>query len=372
LSFPASIFADLLEAYFLESVAITSVEIRSFLIARSAVTFKFSTASRAHEMTRAIAHLKSVLHINAPEGLTILVWDGSAQPTNHVLRAYLFALTNWWFNYTGKRGELLDVQSDVLSTSFQPDTGTLTVVDLQRNRAFYWKQDASRIPYYESCSPFRSLLHSWMRNRENYFVHGAAIGTPTGGILLVGKGGSGKSTTALSCLNSPLQIAGDDYCIVRKNANSGFEAHSLYCTAKLVEEKNLSAFPGLQPNVVNPVRTAGEKVAISLFEYKSSKLLDHFPIRAVFVPVITGKPDTSIVPCSAHAALIALAPSTLSQLPASGPVDLRFLAGLTRSLPCFHILLGTDIRRIPHAIAGFLQSDAAQQPDGETSLVGTR
>ena len=53
-------------------------------------------------------------------------------------------------------------------------------------------------------------------------------------------------------------------------------------------------------------------------------------------------------------ALMALGPSTLAQLPASGRKDLDSIARLVRSVPCFRMNLGTDLSRIAPAISGLL------------------
>lgn len=361
-------FTQLLEQYFQEAAQAEGVESRSFRIAGRSITFQFCGSRWLNEMTSAIAHLGHPQRSSPNDGLTISVWDGGMQPTNYLLRSYLYTLKNWWYEYTGKRGELLGINSDEISATYQPGIGVMSVVDLEGSRAFYWKADPSPLPYFETCSPCRSLLHSWMRSAGNYFVHGAAIGYRDGGVMLVGKGGSGKSTSALACLKSSLLYAGDDYCLVSANSSGGFDTHSLYCTAKLVEINNLNSFPELADNVINPQRIAGEKVALSLYGYKVGKLIDKFPLRAILVPVITGGTSTQILPCSPQHALMAIAPSTLSQLPSSGKEDLQFLGDLTRNIPCYRILLGTDLRQVPERISALLQSMSLHTPLGEHAI----
>lgn len=350
---------------------------RGFRIAGRAVDFQFAGGRWADELTRAFAHLEppapSDSPEDSPEKLAVSVWDGAAAPRNHVLRAYLFSLTNWWFEYTGPRGELLDIHDERLSATYHPDTGTLSVVDLQRGAGFYWKRDDSPMPYYESCAPFRSLLHSWMRGGGAQFVHGAAVGTAQGGVLLVGKGGSGKSTSALACLGSSLRVAGDDYCILESDlendARGDYQVHSLYCTAKVVGNADLDRFPALAGSVVNTARKAGEKVAISLHQNTAGVLIGHFPLRAILVPVVTGMAETRIVDCPAGDALMAMAPSTLSQLPVSGRDDLRFLGQMARRVPCYRLLLGRDIQKIPVKIHALLKSLGVERPVSEDALV---
>lgn len=355
-------FGDLLEDYFRESCEPGGIFERRRTIAGRNILFRFTSPAAAEQMTAALA-AEEALAAGFRAEYTVFVWDAAQSPRNHVLRAYLYVLANWWFSYTGKRGELVDLHSKDLLTAYLPDLRLMCAVDVPGNRAFYWKSDTTELPYYELCSPFRSLLHGWMRSQGRTFVHGAAVGFPTGGVMLVGKGGSGKSTSALSCLNSPLSYVGDDYCIVSGDPGTGYDVHSLYCTAKLVEEKNLEAFPEIADRVINPVRTGDEKVALSLRELRASKLRSHLPLRAILVPRIVGGDVTSIVPCPASEAVMAIAPSTVSQLPFSGREELQTLAELCRAVPTYRLLLGTRLEQTPIVIADLLATLGVTAPE---------
>ena len=362
-------FVELLQAYFAEAAQEQGLVHRSFRIGGSCIRLQFAGGRWSNELTRAFAHLDAPPGSDSRETLRVAVWDGRTPPRNHVLRAYLFTLTNWWFDYTGRRGELLDIHDGSVSATYHPDTTTLSVIDHDRAVAFYWKRDTSPIPYYETCAPFRSVLHSWMRKNGAQLVHGAAVGTASGGALLAGKGGSGKSTSALACLGSSLQFAGDDYCIVMEDERRGYAINSLYCTAKVVATSDLDRFPALAANVVNPQRTAGEKLAISLEQERAGNLIERFPLRAILAPFITGAVDTDVVPCSVGEALMALAPSTLSQLPVSGREDLRFLGNMARRVPCYQLRLGSDIRQVPVKILHLLQTLGVHDAVSEEALV---
>lgn len=79
-------------------------------------------------------------------------------------------------------------------------------------------------------------------------LHAAAIGTEEGAVLITGKGGIGKSTTALSCLQSGPYYFADNYLIVRLEPEP--LVYSLYCTAKLNADhvKNFPEFFKLVQN----------------------------------------------------------------------------------------------------------------------------
>jgi hypothetical protein len=346
--------SKLFHAYF-EEAAEAGVEERLFRIAGRTVAMRFAGDRWVDTFTRALGHL---LEPTGSPDLTLHVWDGGARPRNHLLRAYLFTLTNWWFEYTGPRGQLLDIHSNEMAAMYDPLSGLLSLVDYEGGSGFLWKRDLSEMPYFEICAPARVLLHAWFRSQSIQMVHGAAIGTENGGVLLAGPGGSGKSTSALACLDSGLRYLSDDYCMVSRD-RSGFRVHSLYGAAKLVDESDFRRLPRLAESVWNVQRAPGEKLAFFINEQRPEKLIGEFPLSAILVPTITGSHQTALEPCPPAHALEALAPSTMAQMPSSGAPDLAFMAEMVRRVPCYRLHAGTDVSRIPIALAELLTPSSA-------------
>lgn len=331
------------------------VEEKAFSIGGSEVRLRFAGERWITPLTRALNHLQ--LAAPAASGrpkLTVSILDGSIAPQNPLLHFYLKPLVDFWPDHTGPRGELLHLHGGSTLAFYTPGPDHLSIVDLESNLGFFWKRDLSPLPYYEAGSPLRTLLHAWMREQGVQFVHGAAVGCESGGVLMAGKGGSGKSISALACLHSDLRYAGDDYCLVSRPEGEEFRLHSLYNTAKLVGDCDLARFNDLASHVWNPQRAAGDKVTIFLGESFRQRLISQFPLRAILVPVICGGENSVIEPCARAEALMALGPSTLAQLPASGRKDLDSIARLVGSLPCFRMNLGTDLSQIAPAISGLL------------------
>jgi hypothetical protein len=346
---------DLFREYAEQSIATLGLEEKTFSIGGFVVRLRFAGAHWSAILTKALDHLRS--HGPAQPGrreLTISVLDGLLPQRNPLLRFYLKALVDHWPDYTGPRGELLNLHGGPVQAFYHPGPDILSIVDLEEDLGFFWKRDLSPLPYYEAGSPMRGLLHAWMSRQGVQFVHGGAVGTESGGVLLVGKKGSGKSTSVLACFDSGLKYASDDYCMVGAPDSKHWEVYSLYNTAKLVGESDLAKFGSLAPHVWNPQRASNEKATIFLNESFPQKLIPHFPLRAILVPTITGQVDTRIEACGEGAALMALGPSSLAQLPASGPWDLSAIAQLVRSSPCFRLQLGTDLTQIPGAIGQLL------------------
>ena len=93
-------------------------------------------------------------------------------------------------------------------------------------------RDVRRVPWWERAAPFRSIWQWSLTSEDRCLAHAAAIGTSAGGLLLVGPGGAGKSTTTVAAALSGMRVAGDDY-VVLESGPGGVVAHSLYATAKL-------------------------------------------------------------------------------------------------------------------------------------------
>jgi hypothetical protein len=238
-------------------------------------------------------------------------------------------------------------------------TPASSAFDSERNRAWYWVEDAGRIPYWDESAPLRYILDWWLRDNGVHLVHAGAVGTPHGGAILVGKGGSGKSTSTLAALRSELDFAGDDYVGVSLEPSPW--VHSLFSTGKLVPEHAerlpflapvLTVDPSrnLKPNALGPA-----KAVVYANEHWPERVTAGFPLRAILVPRVTPeRSEARIVPISRSMALAALAPSTVLQMHVDGRDSLERMRHLAQSAPCFVLEAGSDIPSIPSSIAALL------------------
>jgi hypothetical protein len=200
-------------------------------------------------------------------------------------------------------------------------------------------------------SPLLTLLHLWLTTRDIQVVHGGAVGDSAGCVLIVGRGGVGKSSTALACLTSDLGLLGDDYCLLGPEEVP--TVHTLYSSAK-VSADSLARLPFLQPMVSNVDRPATEKALCLLADHVPGRLIGRSPLRAVVIPRVTGRRETHISKTTAAAALAALAPSTLWQLLGADRTTLARLARTVQAVPCHHLDVGTDPAGIPAALRPLL------------------
>jgi hypothetical protein len=248
------------------------------------------------------------------------------------------------------RGVIQGYNTERIYTAFQHGSSAVSVLDKERNLAVFWAPNP-RVPYWETGSPLRTILHWWLLNHGLQLVHAAAVGNSKGGVLIGGKGGSGKSTTALACLESNLSYVGDDYTLL--GLDPGPVVYSLYNSAKLNND-HVQRFAALLPKIVNSDRLAEEKALLFVNEHYPSKVAPRLTVRAILLPRVTGLAETRLKRVSVAMALAALAPSTIFQLPRAGNEAFKFLATFARKLPCFSLELGTDLSSIPPVIEGLL------------------
>lgn len=238
---------------------------------------------------------------------------------------------------------------------FQQDTGVFTWIAYAEQVAIVWGTDLSNLPEWERSFPFRYVLHKWQEPTNRYvLVHAGAVGTPAGGVLLTGAGGSGKSTSTLACINTALQYAGDDFMLVDLETSVG---HSLYNVAK-INPDNLDRFPQFQPCIANPNAALDQKLQLYVNQHYPAAMITDFPLKAIMLPRFSGTPHTTVRSATRAEALKALAPSTLALLRADQRTFQK-MSRLIQQLPLFWLETGTDLTQIPELILGTLQSLSA-------------
>ena len=224
---------------------------------------------------------------------------------------------------------------------------------LSQEVIFYIPND-KLIPQYQIAAPLLTIFHWWMREKGYQLAHSAAVGNQDGGILLTGKSGSGKSTAALACLESPLYFMSDDFVVFHCEKNDYF-AETLYSSAKL-NKKLVSRFPHLTASMNNLVeKKEEEKWLLFLNQDYKNKIIKQFPIKAVVVSRFTDGQNSHLSEISTVSALSAMAPSTMLQLADADERDFENIKRLVQSRPCFQLETGKDLSQIPEVIDNLLK-----------------
>ncbi|MFN8443097.1 MAG: hypothetical protein U0175_20150 [Caldilineaceae bacterium] len=312
------------------------------------IRLHFASQALVDQLTPALTHLATTPHVKP--ALTIKLWEST---TTGVFLPPLPALLHQpepdhraWGCYA---------HSERFRSFFQPSFQMFTMLDSQCNEAICWVHDAGQLPLADGGAPLLTLLHWWLGQRGYQVVHGAAVGTSAGAVLLVGKSGSGKSTTALACLNAGLAYLGDDYCLVGhvQGATPRPITYTLYSSGK-VHFADLMRFPRLQ-TAQSSNRYADADKALYFFATDfTAQIWPNLPLKAILLPQIKPAGESSINAVSPATALLQVAPSTVFQLIGEKEQILRQLGELVRKLPCYRLELGPDLVQIPTLIADLL------------------
>jgi hypothetical protein len=319
------------------------------------VRLRFAGTAMIAPTTRALAHLE---YRGAPtSALTVHVWDSASTRTLLAPPPWARAMSGRQLrapcNGDGDARPSVFVRSSPLQALQHPGPDTLSMLDAARQEAIVWSPDAGRLPYYERAAPLRPILHWWGEQRGSQVVHAAAVGTPAGAVLLVGKNGSGKSTAALSCLLAGLTYLGDNDVLLASEPDPF--ACSLSSCAKLEVEHLQTRLPELATVPRDAARVPGGKVLLYLHERFGDRLADRLPVRAILLPRVSATGTPMLRPVSAAAALTALAPSSLLQLPGSRAGALRALAALARRVPSHVLELGPELSGVGPLVADLIE-----------------
>jgi hypothetical protein len=241
-----------------------------------------------------------------------------------------------------------------MEAAYRPNSGIFSAFDSRRGVAWFHADDGLSLDYWEQAEPLRQILYWWLDSRRIDLVHAAAVGRESGGVLLGGASGSGKSTSSLACLDSELSFAGDDYVAVDRDGRPPY-VHSLYSSGKL-EAEHATRLPHLRPLLdVGEAAVIDGKAIVYPAALFPERMCSGFPLRAILIPKVTEEgPRTS--PITPAAALTALAPSTLLQVRPTKPTALADMGRLVQQVPCFALELGRDIGAIAGAISSLLET----------------
>lgn len=315
---------------------------RSYRIADYTIRLSFAGKSLLPYICPALDHLS--IETEKHPDLTIYLWDSASTGTE-------MPPPPWSLSDYGVRGEISGYNDQRISLCFRHGSGAVSLLDGTLGQAIFWIRDAHQLPFWESAAPLLNILNWWMVGHDRLLVHGAAVASDRGAALIVGRGGSGKSTTALACLRAGLSYLGDDYVMISTRPRRSI--HSVYSTAKL-DANQVNAFPQLVSKVSNKEMAPQEKALLFLNDHYRKQMTPTSEVKLVLVPRVTGRERTQMHKTSVAAALAAVAPSTIFQLPRAGEYHFKFLAEFLSALPCYVLDCGRDLNQLPEVVRAAL------------------
>lgn len=206
----------------------------------------------------------------------------------------------------------------------------------------------------ERARPFHRLLSIWLDDRDIQFIHAALSVVEDHGLLFVGRGGSGKSTSSVACFLAGFAFLSDDFVALGKAEEGHLVGHSLYATCLLAPD-HISRFPSLariahRPNLDNEVKSV-----VYLAEHQGARFVTDTRIAAVILPKVVDKPKTTYHRAKPMEAMLALAPTSIIILPGAAPKSLDKLSELVTTTPAFWLELGHDVAQIAPTVRRICQ-----------------
>lgn len=312
-------------------------------VAGRAVTFRFAGSELVDDLTGSFAHLPAPPD-DAASSLTVDCWVADPDDPPGLPQAAF---------PDGADGSLR-TEDHELKVGYDWHGRTLTVFD--RTAAHAWRccVDAGEISWWEIAAPMRSLMSWHLDSVGSSFLHGAAVGHDDDAVLLAGPSGAGKSTTALTCLMAGLTFLGDDFCAGTHPDN---RVHSLYGSAKL-DPAGVDGFDRLVADVDSLPRGEKQKVTVWPNRTMPEKMVTSAAVRALVAPRVGSGTTSTWKPTSAARTLVALAPSSILQLPVPGASSLARMADLARNVPAWELTLGSDPAGVVAAVEAILSAGA--------------
>jgi hypothetical protein len=230
----------------------------------------------------------------------------------------------------------------------------MTWLDREGDRIVGFTLAASRLNLDERARPFHKMLSAWLEDRGVQFVHSGLITHGGKGILFVGNGGAGKSTSSISCLRAGMGYLGDDF-IGLGLEDGRFVGHGLYASC-LLNVHHIKRFPDLQPIAHAPNYAHEEKFVLYLTEAFPGCLRQRIGVDALVLPRVVDSEVTTFRAATKAATLMAIAPTSVMLLPRPNRAAFERLTRLVETTPSFWLELGRRVDLIPAAVQGLAES----------------
>ena len=236
-----------------------------------------------------------------------------------------------------------------ITAMYAPEAVTYMLWDSQSQRGIYWIEELNRLPYWEQSAPLIHLFHWLNADHGVALVHAAAVGRNGKGLLIVGPGGTGKSTSAIACLAAGWEYVSDDYSLL--GGSHPPRAINLFGVGKLLPN-SLEYFPELHQEIV-AVRGDDDKSIFDFTQNYGNQVVDSLELVGVVLPQLGSEPQGPRN-ISRLSAAVALMPSTVFQLRTVKALAMHQISETLRALPSYAITFGPDRTQAPNQLGALL------------------
>lgn len=295
-------------------------------------------------MTKALAHLEQPF--DGEPDLVVHYIDMSKDGVD-------IGVPVWGKGDIGSAGLIAGLEGTNLRATWDFNRSMIQVIDVESGKAVVIVANAEEVPKWEYTFPLRFILHWWSTAHNEVLLHAGGVGNENGGALLLGVGGSGKSTTSLACSEAGLKLAGDDFVMVGLGESPVI--HSLYSTAKL-NDASTSWFPNLEGQMKFNIDADNEKNIFFGSQLGLERFTANLPLKMMFRLEKTGRSETTIVPATSGEIFKACSANTVALLPGNRAETLKRLAQLSSQVPGYTLRLGTDLAGVGACVKEAIES----------------
>lgn len=269
------------------------------------------------------AFFKTHNTISAQSDLTIFCLSGEAHD--------IIPTPPWPKNSLSNRGQVQGL-TDTQTVLIDQERGQLRAIDLTAKWAFFYVEDLAQLPIWEYYSPLKELIHLWGLSQNLLLLHAGSIAKMQGH-LLIGLGGSGKSTTTLHALQSGWRSCGDDYVVIDVPKQ---KILALYKTLKWKPNSQLPELKAVQQCDSEYNALSGKHVYF--LEQHPYCYVAETPLASI--RILSRGNATQNNPCQPGQALMQLMTSSLCQIPYAMEKFTRLARQLINSVPAAEVLIG--------------------------------
>lgn len=298
----------------------------------------------ADAVAASMSHLGAGVRSDAAPLLTIDVWDVEASGVPAPPLSTLDPNGPPILMRTSEDGQFVGEQ--------RPHS--VTWLDRARERVVGFTTSAKLLNLDERARPFHKMLSTWLESRGVQFVHSGLITHGDTGILFVGNGGAGKSTSSISCLRAGMGYLGDDF-IGLGLEDGRFVGHGLYASC-LLNVHHIERFPDLKPLGHAPFHDFEDKFVLYLTQAFPGGIRHRVSINALMMPRVVDAEVTTFRPAPRAAALMAIAPTSVMFLARPNRAAFERLTQLVQNTPAYWLELGRRVDLIPNAVRALAES----------------
>jgi hypothetical protein len=238
-------------------------------------------AALAEAIAPSFAHLAGSLAGASRTGATsVLLWDctatGTPRPTVPDMADWVAAREGW-----------RDSSHDGGRYLCEEPPASLLWLDRRESQLVGCFEDGRHLGCADRARPLQRIMSEFCRSLGIQEIHAGMVARQGRGVLIVGGGGRGKTTTSLDGLHGGLDFLGDDSVGIGEDGEGGVRGYCLYASAR-VRPQQLARWPRFSGHWCFP--EPPEEKALFL---PGTLLPERIPriarIVAIVVPAVTGR-----------------------------------------------------------------------------------